>query len=50
MSVSPPKKVMCAAGPDCLSSRSTLSRAVSSLMNLGCAPFSVSTILSSPYS
>ena len=32
------------------SMNSTLSRAVSSLMNFGCLPFSVSTILSSPYS
>ncbi len=51
-SVSPPKNVMWATlfAPDSLSMNSTLSRAVSSLMNFGCLPFSVSTILSSPYS
>ena len=35
---------------DSANMKSTLFRAVSSLMNFGCLPFSVSTILSSPYS
>ncbi len=52
ISVSPPKNVMCACGlsRDSRKANSTASRAVSSLMNFGCWPFSVSTILSSPYS
>src|SRR5215204_850431 len=52
LGVAPLKKVMCATllSPDSLSMNSTLWRAVSSLMNLGFFPFSVSTILSSLYS
>ena len=52
INVSPPKNVMCACGlsRDSRSANSTASRAVASVMNLGCLPFSVSTILSSPYS
>ncbi len=49
-SVSPPKNVRCATRPDSRSRKSTLARAVSSVIHLGCLPFSVWTILSSPYS
>ena len=49
-SVSPPKKVRWATLPLSRRRNSTLSRAVCSAMNFGFLPFSVSTILSSPYS
>ncbi len=50
ISVSPPKNVRCATRPDSRNRKSTLSRAVSSLIHFGWRPFSVWTILSSPYS